>query len=507
MNNFSKILTSVVLGIFLISGFSSCSQDSQKEAVKQGEPKSYDAELLTSYQEGMSKGYEFMEAGEPDSAAAAFTAAGLLVPEGKYNEYNLACVYGSTGETDKAFEWLQKMADKGWDIPDQLYEDTDFSSLLDDPRFEKIVEQCRNNATANEESYTNGLPEYDVAPMQFATQDEFDEWASEESQNLRSHGRIWYSSQSMAANLDFSAKKLACLRDLKKDDSTFDYGLERVRAVAKIKSPYESWGSFTKVVIKEVDNYLASSPEKEAANEALFKGGLAYSLQYGIDDDAMTSRDTALNNSNTYLAKVEEGTEFYFAAKTVEVANKLDLSPDNKEQYREDVRKTLNASLHNKWVNRIVATRFHDFAIKSLWPIELHLKDIDGKAIKLDEYKGKALLIDFWATWCPPCRAELPNLLEIYKEYHSQGFEIVSISLDYEDKKPLDEYRTWIDENEMTWRHIYDGKGWDAELVDYYYISSIPATFMVDTEGNIIASGDDCRGENLEKSVKMALGI
>ncbi len=123
--------------------------------------------------------------------------------------------------------------------------------------------------------------------------------------------------------------------------------------------------------------------------------------------------------------------------------------------------------------------------------------DIAGKPLSLDDYKGKVVLIDFWATWCGPCIAELPNVLKTYEKYHDQGFEIVGISLDNADAEQ--KFKDFIAENGMTWRHHFDGKGWENEVAQAYGIKSIPATYLLDTEGKIVRVG--LRGDALGETV------
>jgi len=119
--------------------------------------------------------------------------------------------------------------------------------------------------------------------------------------------------------------------------------------------------------------------------------------------------------------------------------------------------------------------------------------------MKLSEYKGKVVLVDFWATWCGPCVGELPNVLEAYKKHHDAGFEILGISLD-SDKAKL---TAFIKQKEMPWKQYFDGKGWQTKLAQEYGINSIPATYLLDREGKIIAR--NLRGEALGEEVAKAL--
>jgi peroxiredoxin len=136
-----------------------------------------------------------------------------------------------------------------------------------------------------------------------------------------------------------------------------------------------------------------------------------------------------------------------------------------------------------------VGTKFPDF----------NETDVDGKPLSIASYKGKVVMIDFWATWCGPCVGELPNVIATYQKHHSQGFEIIGVSLD--DEK--DKLTAFTKDKNMTWQQFFDGKGWGNKLALKYGIESIPADFLLDSQGNII--GKDLRGAELEAAVAKAL--
>jgi thiol-disulfide isomerase/thioredoxin len=127
-------------------------------------------------------------------------------------------------------------------------------------------------------------------------------------------------------------------------------------------------------------------------------------------------------------------------------------------------------------------------------------QDLDGKPLSVAALKGKVVLVDFWATWCGPCRAELPNVIATYQKHHAEGFEIIGVSLD-EDRDKLTSFLK--QQSGMTWPQFFDGKGWSNKLGVKYGVDSIPFDILVGTDGKII--GTSLRGEELEAAVAQAV--
>jgi thiol-disulfide isomerase/thioredoxin len=132
-------------------------------------------------------------------------------------------------------------------------------------------------------------------------------------------------------------------------------------------------------------------------------------------------------------------------------------------------------------------------------------KTTDGDTIHFPEsYKGKLVMLDFWATWCGPCRAELPHLSSAYEKFHAKGFEVLAVSLDQADA--AEKLAKFTKENNMPWPEVYDGKFWKAAVAQMYYIDSIPHPFLVDGDtGMIVAEGEALRGEELAGTIEKAL--
>jgi thiol-disulfide isomerase/thioredoxin len=132
-------------------------------------------------------------------------------------------------------------------------------------------------------------------------------------------------------------------------------------------------------------------------------------------------------------------------------------------------------------------------------PLDLKFKAVDGTDVDVAKLRGKVVLVDFWATWCGPCRMEMPNVVATYNQLHKAGFEIVGISLDQSKEKLLG----YTQQAGMTWPEYFDGKGWGNDISSRYGINSIPAAWLVDKKGLVRTT--QARGANLAEQVKALL--
>ena len=130
---------------------------------------------------------------------------------------------------------------------------------------------------------------------------------------------------------------------------------------------------------------------------------------------------------------------------------------------------------------------------------ELILPMPNDKDLALSSLRGKVVLIDFWASWCAPCRKELPNVKRAYEKYKSKGFEILGVSLD----KDRSAWLEAVSKEGLTWPQVSDLKFWQSEACQIYAVQSIPYTVLIDKEGKIIAT--DLRGADLDKKLAEVL--
>lgn len=177
----------------------------------------------------------------------------------------------------------------------------------------------------------------------------------------------------------------------------------------------------------------------------------------------------------------------------------------NPEKYL-DVYIALDKGLYGKHPGSKYIQRFHEevtsiskLAIGSASP-EIALATPDGQQLSLSSLKGNVVLVDFWASWCGPCRKENPNVVKLYKKYHSKGFEILGVSLD----QSKDKWVEAIKQDGLEWKHVSDLRGWESSVCPVFGINSIPFTLLVDKEGKILAKG--LRGAALANRLKEIFG-
>ena len=271
-------------------------------------------------------------------------------------------------------------------------------------------------------------------------------------------------------------------------------GTAEKNALINIKSEKKSW--YTPMIIDGtpiIVNVNDSTVKGSSQNERMVRYDLDMNAPYG-KLDVKTGLEKIFNEENNTMVPVAfveqyleefglEKLEKYLAKKPVWASHPIVKGAI--EEY-----KLMAADKAKKAA--YIGKQFTD----------LEESDTEGNMHKLSEYvgKGKWVLVDFWASWCGPCRAEMPNVVKAYEKYHDKGFDIVGLSFDNK-KEP---WVKAIDSLNMPWVHLSDLKGWKTVASGIYGVNSIPDNLLIDPQGKIVARG--LRAQGLHQKLKEIFG-
>jgi peroxiredoxin len=247
--------------------------------------------------------------------------------------------------------------------------------------------------------------------------------------------------------------------------------------------------------VSKLKAFIASYPGSDEAKDAGLQLGMIYS--------SLAEFDQSIPYLEKYLAGADEaddktGYAHFYLAEAYKAADRLD---DAQKEYKIVIDKY--SQLNPNYIAAATAALNDIPGLKRLAvgmeSVPFSVKDTEGKPLSIDRFKGKVVLLDFWASWCMPCKVEMPNVIRIHKKFRDRGFEIIGISLD-SDRQAFENY---VKKNGMEWPQYFDGKGWQNDLADKYKVRAIPATFLLDRNGKIRYRS--LRGPELESAIEKLL--
>lgn len=245
---------------------------------------------------------------------------------------------------------------------------------------------------------------------------------------------------------------------------------------------------------KNIQKLMEAQQKKDNVTIESLKNGYV-KIQKEVDDYMNQYPD---ENPNSYISLL--------------LVERLFNSPDFKYEKVKKTFENLNEELRNTTKGKTISEKLKSIeknmknpaVAEKLNSIKLapdfSAKSPNGSTISLKESLGKVTVIDFWASWCGPCRKENPNVVALYNEFHSKGLNIIGVSLDDDATK----WKDAIAKDKLTWNHVSNLKGFEDPIATLYDVQQIPTTFVLDSKGNIVAK--DLRGDELKVKVQELLG-
>jgi peroxiredoxin len=238
--------------------------------------------------------------------------------------------------------------------------------------------------------------------------------------------------------------------------------------------------------------------------DSLGRSGSRDSLQLMT---AMATRNNAVQDLNTYLKQVlNSNSNATICALALSWSSHSFSKSEFESSLSDMIRKypdnTILQALKQNWdlqMAQMDRQESNDNSWVGKQAPELSLPDVNGRSIALSSYKGKYLLVDFWASWCGPCRAENPNVVKAHNEFKGKNFAILGVSLD----KERDAWQEAIHSDKLDWTHVSDLKYWSSKAVETFKFNGIPFNVLIDPQGKVIAEG--LRGDALEDKLKEVL--
>jgi len=241
-------------------------------------------------------------------------------------------------------------------------------------------------------------------------------------------------------------------------------------------------GSVPQLAAKMNKLFAAATPEQQ--KDPNFKAEMDKKYRAMLDEHQWKQIEFARENPTNYFAIValRDGT-----GQTFDVAETQALY----DNLSEEVKSTMPGKA---FVLRLQAAQTTN--IGNTAP-DFTQNNVDDKPVSLSDYRGKYLLVDFWASWCHPCRGENPNLVKAYAKYAKDGFEILGVSLD--DQLTKEAWFKAIETDGLTWTNVSDLKGWNNQAAQLYGVRAVPTNYLIDPKGKIVAK--NLRGEELNKKL------
>ena len=491
-----------------------------------------DAGTLRMFLQAEADGYAALDANSLDVALTSFAGMIRIIPASPMGHYHTACAYGRTGSADQAAAALRTAIDLGFSDIHRAGADPDLQALRSHSDWELLVAAMSTTLAAQREALHSSirrLAAQEEPP--FPALDSLNSYYDERYYDAHALRRVYSDAAAARSACEVVSHRLAALERFKQEHTGLDdrYGADLNMLVALEDLPEmdgRPWVLGREATVQVADRILSTYPDSAgAARAALWKVRAAW---YGrevdeTDETDETSQMTEMSgmtetNQTAAEAAGQAITELLAVARRYPgtsgggqalaeaIATKAEGTAGDLEAVRPLVDElSNNFTLDGETLGRY-AYAVNEFVLRLRGAPDFTVLDTDGQTWQLSALHGKVVLLDFWATWCAPCIAEMPTLIKIRDKYASEDFQILGVCLDQFERLPLEEFRAWTAQREMTWPQIYDGIRWETPVARLYNVPGIPFPVLIGSDGKVMAAAGGARGESLEKELEELFG-
>lgn len=414
--------------------------------------------------------------------------------------YNLACVQALQGKVTPAQDSLEQALRAGWSDAAWPAKDSDLAALHATPAFQGWLERVEAAAAAAKDAAP-------AAPASLAASaEEIASLAEAASERIQAVAPVLGSAERRRANDAIARWELASWDALARAATTAEdrraAEWSALRSLLSSRNLQPLSPASAPDVVARADRFAREHAGSEHAATARFVAATARRVEAGgRGEEAEAAARTAHERELLQIAASTSSGEGLQHALAALIA----LSADDLETARGYHSRLRDVMADPKAFEALMLTSARGTHYRLSGLPEFEATTLDGRALSPQALRGKVTLLDFWATWCGPCREELPHLKSAYQKYKDRGFEIIGISLDVAKDGSPEAFKKWCAENGVTWPQVFDGKHWEAALAQRFGVKSIPFPMLLDREGRVVHADDQLRGEQLHERIESLL--
>ncbi len=436
-----------------------------------------------------------------------------LAPEDSSVHYNLACARALKGDSAGALEALAAAVETGWTDAEHAGQDSDLESLRGLARFDSLLEGMEQNEADWKERTRKLHTELDPASAPaFQSVEDLNESFSTDETEFYALSALYDMDTYYEKQWALHDHKIAALKryiaDHPEADDRDAAGIEVLRTALAYNEYRDPWGMHDGPwAHRQARWFLDTFSDSEHRPEAMLIAGQARMMsapEEGEVEETAADAENRRRQAEGYLgALIAEHSGSTAAAKACMWRMRIAYERSGR-RITSEVKEHYEAFCAACGEDDDVLDYAWEKARSPLFELErddFRGTDLEGNEVTLNAMEGKVVLVDFWATWCGPCIRELPHLKDAYARYAEQGFEIIGVSLDDDDR---DAFLEELEDREIPWPQIYDGKGWEAELAQRYRVKGIPTMILLDRRGKVVDL--DVRGEALVERIGELVG-